>query len=90
MFKKYAMNPYKTLYEFNKLSENEQAEFVWEYGEHIGNLSQGGISFSLYSTKNHFVEFALRENEIVKISAFTKGAHLDKYADRIDLAKLLS
>ena len=84
------MNPYKTLYEFNKLSENEQAELVWDHGKHIGNLVHDGISFSLYSTQNHFVEFALKENEIIKIRAFIKGAHLDKYADKIDLVKLLS
>lgn len=84
------MNPYKPLYEFNRLSENEQAEFVWNCGVHVGNLVKEDISFSLYSTKNHFVEFALKNNEIFKIRAFIKGAHLDKYADKIDITKLLS
>ena len=79
-----------SLYEFNKLSENEKAEFVWEFGEHIGNLIQDGRSFVLYSTKFFFVEFVLEDNTIIEVRAFTKGMHLDKYADKIDLVKLLS
>ncbi|MBN8703804.1 MAG: hypothetical protein J0M08_12120 [Bacteroidetes bacterium] len=73
------------LYEFNKLTKNERADLLWQHGEFVGSVKLRGLSFSLYTLSDFYVEVLVQEDEIYHIKSFKKGYMLDKYLDRIQI-----
>jgi hypothetical protein len=79
-----------TLYEFNLLSENDQAEVVWS-GSHIGERTENEYEILLYQVDGFYVEvfYHKEQNQIVRFRSFSSLNQLNPYLEQIDLKRIL-
>lgn len=79
------------IYEFNMMTFDEQAEVLWERGVFLTNIKEAeGIRANLYRLNDFYVEalFSSLDSNTFTFHTFKQGERLEKYLDRIDVAKL--
>jgi len=71
-----------TLYQFNRLSEEEQIFEVWNTGIFLDNYILETEILSCFAIDNFFVELVYNAglNKVVEVRSFEGGWCLDKYA----------
>ena len=80
-----------TLYEFNSLDEQEQAEAVWD-SVHIGERWVEEHNILLYQRDEFYFEvFHHKEYKVIRrIRAFRNVSQLGPYLDSINIANLIN
>ncbi|WP_035671732.1 hypothetical protein [Flavobacterium sp. 83] len=75
------------LYEFSRLSEEEQYNTTWQIGVLVDQFIKEGIAINLYAINEFFVEvyYDQKNNKILYKKTFKHGELLDKYLNRIKL-----
>ena len=75
------------LYEFSRLSEEEQYDTTWNIGVLVDQLIKDNMSINLYAINEFFVEvyYDQSTNKILYKKHFKQGELLDKYLNRINL-----
>jgi len=75
------------LYEYNVLSTEEKAEYLWQHGIHLTEGTENDSVFSLYSLGDFYVEviYCKLKNEIETFRTFKKGDLLNPYLDLLPL-----
>jgi hypothetical protein len=75
------------LYEFTRLSEEEQYKTTWNIGVMVDQVIKDGIAINLYAINEFFVEvyYDQSNNKILYKKHFKQGELLDKYLNRINL-----
>lgn len=75
------------LYEFTKLSEEQQYNTTWAIGTLVDQFIKDGIAINLYAINEFFVEvyYDQSNNKILYKKHFKQGELLDKYLNRINL-----
>jgi hypothetical protein len=78
-------------FEFISLPLNQRAELVSDIGTFISSYRGKLFSYSLYSLDGFYVEVTVdnEKNRIEEVTPFMRGYRLNKYADKIDLSKLI-
>ena len=71
-----------TLYNYNKLPDDDKFQVVFSEGQFLNHLIKGTKSFSLYALDKFFVEieYNISENKIIGQTSFKTGALLDKHS----------
>ena len=74
-----------TLYEFNRLSEEEQIKTVWSIGIFLDNHISKTEMLSCYAIDLFFVEcvYAVDKNKITEVRSFKSGPLLDKFSPNL-------
>ena len=64
-----------TLYQFNELDENTQAEMVWDKGVYSGDRRDEVHNILLYQLHGFYVEvyFHRNQNEIKRLRSFSRN-----------------
>ncbi len=75
------------LYDFTRLSEEEQFNTTWDIGVMVDQFIKDGIAINLYAINEFFVEvyYDQSNNKILYKKHFKQGELLDKYLNRINL-----
>ena len=75
------------LYEFSRLTEEEQYNVVWDIGTLVDQYFKGDVVINLYAINEFFVEvYYVRDtNKIIYKKHFKQGELLDKYLNKIKL-----
>lgn len=75
------------LYDFSRLSEEEQYNTTWNIGVLVDQFIEEGIAINLYAINEFFVEvyYDQTNNIILYKKHFKQGELLDKYLNRINL-----
>lgn len=75
------------LYEFTRLSEEEQYNTTWEIGVLVDQYIKDNVAINLYAINEFFVEvyYDQKNNKILYKKHFKQGELLDKYLNRIKL-----
>ena len=75
------------LYEFTRLSEEEQYNTTWNIGVMVDQFIKDGIAINLYAINEFFVEvyYDQSNNTILYKKHFKQGELLDKYLNKIKL-----
>lgn len=75
------------LYEFTRLSEEEQYNMTWKTGVLVDQLIKDCVAINLYAINEFFVEvyYDHSNNKILYKKHFKQGELLDKYLGRINL-----
>jgi len=75
------------LYEFSRLSEEEQYNTTWAIGVLVDQFIKNSIIINLYAINEFFVEVYYDQytNKILYKKHFKQGELLDKYLNRINL-----
>jgi hypothetical protein len=75
------------LYEFSRLSEEEQYNTTWTIGILVDQFIKDSIAINLYAINEFFVEvyYDQKNNKILYKKTFKHGELLDKYLNRINL-----
>ncbi len=75
------------LYEFSRLSEEEQYNTTWTIGVLVDQYIKDNIAINLYAISEFFVEvyYDQSNNKILYKKHFKQGELLDKYLNRINL-----
>ena len=75
------------LYDFTRLSEEEQFNTTWDIGIMVDQFIKDGIAINLYAINEFFVEvyYDQSNNKILYKKHFKQGEFLDKYLNRISL-----
>ena len=75
------------LYDFTRLSEEEQFNTTWDIGIMVDQFIKDGIAINLYAINEFFVEvyYDQSNNKILYKKHFKQGEFLDKYLNRINL-----
>lgn len=75
------------LYDFTRLSEEEQFNTTWDIGIMVDQFIKDGIAINLYAINEFFVEvyYDQSNNKILYKKHFKQGELLDKYLNRINL-----
>ncbi len=70
-----------TLYDFNLLDEQKQADAVWEHGVHLCNRKLGRQCIALYQIDAFYVEvfYNQKQNRITKLRSFQSTEALRPY-----------
>jgi len=76
-----------TLYQFNALSEEEQANLLWDKGVHIAHRSDETIKYILYQLDAFYIEvwYAYEDNNILKFRTFSSTDALEPYLQQINI-----
>lgn len=70
-----------TLYDYNKLPDDDKFSTVFSEGQFLNHLVKGTKSYSLYALGKFFVEieYKISENKIIGQRSFKTGSLLDKH-----------
>jgi hypothetical protein len=71
------------LYEFRQLHQEDQAQAVWQYGEHIATKYINLYAILLWQFYNRL------DDKIEKIRSFVSTKMLAPYLDQIDITSVL-
>jgi hypothetical protein len=73
-----------------KLDIDERAAILWERGRFVDSYMNEEMMTNLYQLCDYFVEVVLSANTacISEITAFKKGARLDKYLEHVSINDL--
>ena len=79
------------LYEFSQLHEDDQAQTVWNYGEHIATKYINLYAVLLWQLDGFYVEMFYNrlDDKIEKIRSFISTKKLAPYLDQIDITSVL-
>ena len=79
-----------TLYEFNRMNLNDQADYTWQAGHHLAHRREGEMMVNLYKLPEFFVEIYVSDQTewITRLAGFKNAKRLDAYVDFIDLNDL--
>jgi hypothetical protein len=79
-----------SLYLFNVLSENEQAETLWEIGVYLTEREDRLFKYALYQIDNFYVEVWYHKefNAIQRLRSFSSTIQLEPYLKRIDIVEI--
>ena len=79
------------LYEFRQLHEEDQAQTVWECGEHIATKYINLYAILLWQLDGFYVEMFYNriDDKIEKIRSFVSTKMLAPYLDQIDITSVL-
>ena len=71
------------IYDFNTLSEHDQYDTVFTYGQFVDTVTKGKTKFALYAVSMFWVEvtYDVKDNRITGINSFVGGETLDKYSN---------
>ena len=74
-----------TLYDFNKLSLEEQQTVLWKDGEFLDNHVTKDEKCNVYDLYRFFVELVYdpEHNVITEVRSFKTGHLLDKYSSKL-------
>lgn len=77
--------------EFNRLTHDEQAWYIWNGAIHLHVREVYGYRVNLFSFNGYYIElwYAINENSIKKIKAFESIALLAPYLENISIEELL-
>jgi hypothetical protein len=77
--------------QYTRLTTDEKAAVLWEHGRYVDCYMSQEVMTNLYQLDDYYVEVVLtaRTACISEITAFKKGARLDKYLEGVDLNNLL-
>ncbi|MCR8668242.1 hypothetical protein NO995_11145 [Aestuariibaculum sp. M13] len=72
-----------TLYEFNRLSEQDKYDVTFNEGTFVDYKVEAVIRFALYAIDMFFVEIEYNrvDNKILGLRSFKTGELLDKYSN---------
>jgi len=73
------------LYDYIKLETEEQANYLWEYGEFFSSKVQSNSTLVFYLLNEYYVVVEIRKNEISSIKPFRKGHYLDDMIESIQI-----
>ena len=75
------------LFEFLKLSDEEQYDATWEKGARVDLYLKDNIAIELYAINTFYVEIYYERNTTERLykKTFKQGELLNKYLDRIQL-----
>lgn len=73
------------LYEFLRMSEDQQYQAVWDAGTHVDNIAKDNIIYQLHTINDFYVEiqYSMPDNKIISKVQFKYGEHLEKYLSNI-------
>lgn len=73
-----------TIYDFFKLSEEEQYDLVFHHGTYLDFRLAGDKRYVLYSVNMFFVEikYSVNDNKVIGKQPFITGELLDKYSSQ--------
>jgi hypothetical protein len=74
-----------TLYDFNRLSLNERATYLWEYGEFFSSKRLKESTLVFYTLLDYYVVIETIQDEITNVRPFRKGKYLDAMIEDIKL-----
>jgi len=76
-----------TLYQFNLMEKDDQANTLWELGVHIAEREEEVYKFILYQIEGFYVEVWYHKecNEIRKLRSFASVNQLDPYLSKIKI-----
>jgi len=76
-----------TLYQFNFLNESQQAETLWENGEHIGEREDHALTIALYQIDSFYVEvfYDQKQNAIKRFRSFSSIEQLRPHLEQINV-----
>jgi hypothetical protein len=79
-----------TLYQFKVLELNEQAQAVWEHGEHVATRMTAKYKILLWVVNEFYVEmfYNYHDNKIEKIRSFRNPEIIEPYLNQIDISSL--
>ena len=79
------------LFEFLKLSEEEQYNATWRKGAYVDLYLKDNIAIELYAINTFYVEIYYDRSTTQRLykKTFKQGELLDKYLDRIPLKTIL-
>ena len=79
-----------TLYQFNLLTETQQAEELWENGVHIGEREEATYTIALYQISCFYVEVFYHRhlNAIKQFRTFSSTDQLAPYTCKINVGEL--
>ena len=79
-----------TLYDYNRLSDTEQYDVLWQSGVHIGERDDEAFRYVLYQMFSFYVElkYDQRLNEICGKTTFCTDRLLEPYLNKIDISQL--
>jgi hypothetical protein len=79
-----------TLYEFNAMNEDAQAEVLWERGVYLMARQQREYKFALYQLDAFYVEvwYHVDGNEITRLRSFSSTGPLEPYLEEIALPEI--
>lgn len=81
-----------TLYQFNTLSETDQATALWDRGVHLMERRDHVFTYALYQLDNFYVEVWYHRdfNAIQRFRTFNSMAALEPYLGNIDVGNILN
>ena len=79
------------IYEFNVMSLNSRAKYLWNEGEFIANSIRHGTRFQLHVLHDFYVEieYDATINRIAGFTSFRTSRLLDPYLKQIDIDALM-
>lgn len=79
-----------TLYQYKRLTEADQFDVLWNYGEFLLHRETSLFKFILYQVDGFYVEvrYEVAKNEIVGLRSFFSTSNLDPYLEQIDCSAL--
>jgi hypothetical protein len=79
-----------TLYQFNVLSESEQAATLWEIGIYLTDREDHIFKYALYQLEGFYVEVWYHKefNAIQRLRSFSSVSQLEPYLKRIDISEI--
>ena len=79
-----------TFYQFKFLDKNEQAQAVWELGEHVAIRMTAKYKILLWVLNDFYIEMFYNyiDNDIEKIRTFRNPDLTLPYLDQIDISEI--
>jgi hypothetical protein len=79
-----------TFNEFQKLSDNEKADYLWDKGSPVSSHNREQAKFILYQLDDFYVEVEYKTDfmEIVMLKAFEISNLPEFYLDRVNISGL--
>lgn len=74
-----------TLYNYLKLSINERADYLWEYGEFFSSKGLDNSKLVFYTLNDFYVVAELVKDVIQNVKPFKRGVYLDYMLEDIEI-----
>jgi len=79
-----------TLYEYNQLSLDDKASYLWNHGRYLVNRSTSSHRVNLYSLHSYYIEvwYNDQSNEIDQLRSFSSSNQLTPYLSLFEITDL--
>jgi hypothetical protein len=74
-----------TLYEFNMLSLNDRANYVWEHGQFVTSVATKASGSNFYVLEDFYVEVITDGLSIREIASFRTGYRYDRMVEGLNI-----